>query len=194
MKQIYTPTKESVVTCKRCNTDFLTRYGQKKFCTDTCQIKNQYKYIAPRRLCRICSKEAGRGNKYCEEHRIYHKNKPLKEKTCIGCSLDLTGTSLHKYCKKCSIKTLKVKSFHYRKFANTLKNEWRKQGKTCVWCGSLEITVDHIISYKKGGSLMGLNNLQPMCHLCNISKGNKLPSEYGACERHFIYVLKRNSQ
>ena len=191
MKYEYTPTKLKTVLCKFCEKEFKTKFGQKKFCSVKCTRLNYYKYVPPKRLCEVCSEDTGRGNKYCDKHRVYHKNKPAKppkEVFCKKCKIDITGTGYRKYCKTCSLEVLKDKSSHYRKFANELKSQWENEGRVCVWCKSLEITVDHIIPFKKGGALMDKNNLQPMCHLCNISKGNKL-APYGECERHFLYVI-----
>lgn len=187
MKSTYIPVKEKKFNCKFCSNEFTTRYSQKKFCTEKCQQLNEYKYTKPQRFCKICSISIKSGNSYCNEHKVRSK---IKKLSCLHCHEDITNTGSNKYCKKCSLLLLKDKSAHYRKFANLLKEQWRSEGKSCVWCKSLDITVDHIIPFKKGGELMNLGNLQPMCHLCNISKGNKL-APYIECERYFIYVLNK---
>lgn len=44
----------------------------------------------------------------------------------------------------------------------------------CQICGTRErITIDHIIPLTKGGT-NHIDNLQPLCHSCNSSKGNKI--------------------
>lgn len=190
MKKTYIPAPEKTFLCKFCSNKFITRYSQKKFCSQKCQQLKEYKYVAPTRLCKICKLETGRGNKYCNKHKIYNQSKPLKQFNCSNCTIEITGTGYTKYCKDCSILIFKNKSIHYRKFANLLKKQWVSEYKTCVWCKSLNITIDHIISFKKEGSLMDLKNLQPMCHLCNISKGNKMPP-YTKCKRYIKYILNK---
>ncbi len=46
-------------------------------------------------------------------------------------------------------------------------------GKVCAQCGSRErIHKDHIVPVSKGGS-NGLENLQPLCIGCNLSKSDR---------------------
>jgi hypothetical protein len=48
----------------------------------------------------------------------------------------------------------------------------------CAACGSTNnLVVDHVIPIARGGSC-DIENLQPLCQLCNISKGQKLPEEW----------------
>lgn len=51
---------------------------------------------------------------------------------------------------------------------------------TCQICGatapSVELHVDHIIPYSKGGTTT-LDNLQTLCSKCNLGKGNLLPED-----------------
>jgi hypothetical protein len=50
----------------------------------------------------------------------------------------------------------------------------KKLGFKCLKCGSEEdIHLDHIIPDSKGGET-SLDNLQPLCRKCNISKGIKI--------------------
>lgn len=51
---------------------------------------------------------------------------------------------------------------------------FQKHGKFCLKCGSgHRIALDHILSVAKGGS-NSINNLQPLCCICNSQKGTKL--------------------
>ena len=61
------------------------------------------------------------------------------------------------------------------------KEEWDKKKKEynncCVNCGISEeiekLTIDHIIPLSKGGTNW-IENIQPLCFLCNLKKGNRL--------------------
>jgi 5-methylcytosine-specific restriction endonuclease McrA len=47
-------------------------------------------------------------------------------------------------------------------------------GKQCLRCGATErLTIDHVIPLSKGGANIA-DNLQPLCHSCNSSKGSKI--------------------
>jgi hypothetical protein len=54
--------------------------------------------------------------------------------------------------------------------------EIRKSGP-CVYCGGAADTVEHITPLVRGG-LEHPDNLVPACRLCNLSKGQKLLSEW----------------
>lgn len=52
----------------------------------------------------------------------------------------------------------------------------------CVKCGEQETSknplhADHIIPYSKGGG-KGINNIQPLCAICNLGKGNRTSLDY----------------
>jgi len=140
------------------------------------------------RFCTICNEEiVGRKNKYCSKHEVYHENGKIpKQKKCLICSINTTGTNFRKFCEKCSFETLKDKSGHYQAFAKQIKEQWKEEGRTCVWCKSENITIDHITPLTKGGLLMDIKNLQPLCSICNTSKGNKLPPY--DCHRYIKYT------
>lgn len=54
----------------------------------------------------------------------------------------------------------------------------RIRGMACARCGSSgDIHVDHIVPISRGGAHRE-GNLQPLCSRCNMSKGNKLMSEW----------------
>jgi 5-methylcytosine-specific restriction endonuclease McrA len=54
----------------------------------------------------------------------------------------------------------------------------RLYNSPCVYCGSKEnIQADHVIPVTRGGR-HGIGNLLPACKRCNVSKGNKLVSEW----------------
>lgn len=96
-------------------------------------------------------REANR-EKEKERHRNYHKNNPGKAKI------------------KKQIRSLRITGFY-------TKQEWddllQKYNYMCLSCGSTEdICADHIIPLSKGG-LNTIDNIQPLCRVCNSKKGTK---------------------
>lgn len=63
------------------------------------------------------------------------------------------------------------------KVSNELRQEiFERDGYTCVNCGSTEkesLEIDHIKPISKGGKTEP-DNLQTLCHDCNIRKGNNI--------------------
>lgn len=63
------------------------------------------------------------------------------------------------------------------KVSNELRQEiFERDGYTCVICGSTEkesLEIDHIMPIAKGGKTEP-DNLQTLCHDCNIRKGNDI--------------------
>lgn len=43
-------------------------------------------------------------------------------------------------------------------------------GRACLACGKPEVTIDHVVPISRGG-LNDVTNVQPLCGLCNTSKG-----------------------
>jgi hypothetical protein len=66
----------------------------------------------------------------------------------------------------------KVLSKHYWTIVTTLivRDDYR-----CCWCGDRRraLRVDHIVPVKRGG-LTIFDNLQFLCHRCNMRKGNEI--------------------
>ena len=68
-----------------------------------------------------------------------------------------------------------------RALGNINFNEWIAKvmmlGNKCQKCSKTEpeikITIDHIVPVSKGGT-NHIGNLQPLCFICNVKKGNKL--------------------
>lgn len=54
---------------------------------------------------------------------------------------------------------------------------WRTYGRLCLACGAPAHALDHIIPLARGGGHTA-SNLQPLCLLCNSSKGAKHSTDY----------------
>ncbi|MFK7925041.1 MAG: HNH endonuclease [Bacteroidia bacterium] len=67
----------------------------------------------------------------------------------------------------------------YRKLALSRENIFRRDGYTCVYCGSkYELTLDHLIPSSKGGRTTW-DNLLTACRECNALKGDRHFEEVG---------------
>lgn len=67
----------------------------------------------------------------------------------------------------------------HRKVALSRVNIFRRDGESCVYCGThKDLTIDHVIPRSKGG-IDSWENLVTACHSCNSKKGNRTPEEAG---------------
>lgn len=87
------------------------------------------------------------------------------------------------------------------KVTNRLKKRIKIRDRyRCQYCGSTtDLEIDHIVPISKGG-VTKEDNLQTLCHSCNINKGNIIPpyavkdSEYGYCNRCGAPLKKKNGK
>ena len=75
-----------------------------------------------------------------------------------------------------------MKSYERRNTGRYTAREWRLMinwfGCACVKCGTVgKVSPDHIIPVSKGGSNK-IENIQPLCQRCNLSKGNRERVDY----------------
>lgn len=156
--------KEKV--CSVCKITFYTGYEQQHRC-DTCTYKP---LVKESKQCLICKNEflaIRKKQKHCsrkcygkyfytirniEKRRFYSRTREAKEKGANG------KYSLLEW------KNLK-KRYNYR----------------CPACDKVEpdikLTIDHIVPISKGGS-NNIENIQPLCKICNIIKGNRFTKKY----------------
>ena len=63
------------------------------------------------------------------------------------------------------------------KFPRELWEQKKKEIGCCIMCSEKSnLTIDHKIPVSKGGT-NDIENLQPLCLICNIKKGNKLEGQ-----------------
>lgn len=118
------------------------------------------------------------------------KNNPhlqeAKRKRDIEYSKSEKGKAINRIAKQKYAKTEKgIEKIRKLKYIRRNKNAgkldltaWNEKLKIldykCQICGTSErITIDHIIPLTKGGT-NHIDNLHPLCHSCNSSKGNKI--------------------
>jgi hypothetical protein len=141
--------------------------------------------------CPICNKERSvraNGSAYCRscKHTLVMKVGVLdiNGKTCPKCleyklfdeyyNVSTRKDGKGTYCKSCSLVIQRERGTK-RRYAGLNRVEWENILKRfdykCVACGSKErLEADHVISVKNGGKSI-YDNIQPLCMICNRSKG-----------------------
>ena len=128
------------------------------------------------KICRKCGKE-----------KVLFSNR-LR---CINCDKKCREINKERILEKLRVyrkKNLEIVRFWSRNRQNKKRNslgdhtfiEWnelkRKYNYTCLCCGKSEpeikLTEDHIVPLSKGGSNY-IDNIQPLCQVCNSTKNNK---------------------
>ena len=84
-----------------------------------------------------------------------------------------------KYLKPLIIRLLNYVSFQKRRIRVNRHRIMRRDGYSCVYCGSKKnLTIDHVIPKSKGGDNTW-KNLVTCCSPCNLKKGDKSLEEVG---------------
>lgn len=100
-----------------------------------------------------------------ERERIWRQKNPKLNASRAFCR------SVRSRLKKYGYDIKKFEDTNSREFAKTVISIERKY-PYCVFCGfNGPLTIDHIISLKKGGEPFAEENLQLLCSICNIKKG-----------------------
>lgn len=60
-----------------------------------------------------------------------------------------------------------------RKYREKRLQVLARDGHVCYYCGQDATTVDHIISIKKGGDPVDMDNMVACCVSCNSAKGSR---------------------
>ena len=140
------------------------------------------------------STDAGYINKNNQKNLGYrgvsetHYNQKFFEMECLDCGHKYMANGCDVWLRKCpecsqkktsnTIKTVKSSS---RKISDKLRYQvLKRDGFKCCACGaspakdpSVELHIDHIIPWSKGGETT-IDNLQTLCSRCNLGKSDSL--------------------
>ena len=117
-----------------------------------------------------------------------HYNQKFFEMECIDCGYKYMANGCDiwlRKCPKCSPNKISVDSKPLKATARKISDKLRYQvlkrdGFKCCACGaspakdsSVELHIDHIIPWSKGGETT-IDNLQTLCSRCNLGKSDSL--------------------
>lgn len=132
--------------------------------------------------CRCSETEAANALAWLRRHtNAFHGGHP---DACPDCRASIRefgpmpDASLLRHASSAEIRYLKLSSGAYEK--KTISSKLRavileRDGNTCCHCGSSsDLTVDHIVPERLGGTL-DPSNLQTLCRSCNSKKGIRKP-------------------
>lgn len=180
--------------CKQCKNDFIGR--GKYFCSRKCSNneitrkgKHRRKMIGNkfRKGIKWTKEEREKQSKFPPRHldkKHSEASKILMSKSAIGKHLDSNNGNFkhgfnknHEYRSWVKNKRNRLKRAISKKLGGHSFGDWellkKQYGYTCPCCKQIEpkikLTEDHIIPLSKGGSDL-IENIQPLCLLCNIRK------------------------
>lgn len=153
------------------------------------------KFTGSTRKCRACqatTKTCDCGHVFTNTDRRCSRCQAI-ERTCSGCGCTFTSTAL--LCGACrwgatppDIRSARNRSYNNRYRSTKVAAEVtgpvppalyvaiRREGP-CVYCGSAAGHVDHVRPLARGG-WEHVANLVPACVACNLSKGDRLLTEW----------------
>ena len=92
------------------------------------------------------------------------------------------------YARPLIIRLLKYIKYHTRGLRANRNRIYRRDGHSCVYCGSNKnLTLDHVIPKSRGGK-NDWNNLVTSCFKCNLKKADRTPEEANMKMRHQPYA------
>lgn len=114
-----------------------------------------------------------------------HYNQRFFEMECLDCGYKYFANGCDVWLRKCPKcqpirnKTIKKTNVFSRSISDKLRYQVLKRDNfKCCACGaspakdpSVELHIDHIIPWSKGGETV-IDNLQTLCSKCNLGKGN----------------------
>lgn len=126
----------------------------------------------------------------CKGKSETHYNQRFFEMECLNCGHKYLANGCDVWLRKCPVcqsntiidkKTNNRLSVTSRKISDKLRYQVLKRDNfKCCACGaspakdpSIELHIDHIIPYSKGGETT-IDNLQTLCSKCNLGKGDLL--------------------
>jgi len=153
-------------TCKKCNKSL--------------DLNNFYKDSRTKDSkdwqCKSCRK---RQREACKEHRKeWAKNYRPSQET-INKQRELQRKNYRENKDRYAVNSSKRRSLKVGNGGSHTPKEWidllEKYNYTCLCCGAtnVKMTKDHIVPISKGGR-DDINNIQPLCITCNISKHTRI--------------------
>lgn len=121
----------------------------------------------------------------CRGESETHYNQKFFELECLNCGHRYMANGCDVWLRKCphcsttKTKTYTDKNSHSRTISDRLRYQVLKRDRfKCCACGaspaknpSVELHIDHIIPWSKGGNT-SLENLQTLCSKCNLGKSD----------------------
>jgi 5-methylcytosine-specific restriction endonuclease McrA len=180
---------ERSVSCQQCGATCIAKNKRKRFCSEKCANAAYYsKNIEKLRAVLLANYHRDRERRlplmraYYREHAeeikqaamAWMRNHPER-------MVEINRRAKQRYRKtakgKMAMRSDRIKR-KYREVGRIDSRAWQRkmrrlEGK-CQLCGTTDnITVDHILPLKKGGT-NHIDNLQPLCRTCNLKKHVKV--------------------
>ena len=113
-----------------------------------------------------------------------HYNQSFYEMECLNCGHKYMANGCDVWLRKCPVcqpKAKKNSSNSSRTISDKLRYQILKRNNfKCCACGaspakdpSVELHIDHIVPYSKGGKTI-IENLQTLCSKCNLGKSDTM--------------------